>query len=199
MIIIDCDQNSEEWYNARLGIPTASQFHRILTTAGKRSKMYEEYVFELAGEIVSGEKSSSYYSKDMQRGHEREQESKDYYSFNTGNLVENVGFCLVDSREYGCSPDGLIGDEGGFETKDINAKKHLNRLKYGWDAKEHFQQVQGCLMVTERKWWDVVSYCRGFQNVVVRVEPDLKFIQALKVELKMFHNDLQEVIKKYSI
>lgn len=199
MKIINCEQNTTEWYECRLGKPTASQFNRIITTTGKRSKQYEEYLFELAGEIVSREKVIGYYSKDMQRGHEREQESKDYYYLVTGNIVENVGFCLADNEEYGCSPDGLIGLDGGFETKDTNAKKHLYRLKYGWDAKEHFQQVQGCLMITGRKWWDVVSYCRGFKNVVVRVVPDEKFITALKIELKCFNNDVKKTVEEYKI
>ena len=64
---------------------------------------------------------------------------------------------------------------------------------------EHFQQVQGCLLVTGREWWDVVSYCRGFKNVVYRMERNEEFLKKLRIELKLFHNDLIKIIEQYSI
>ena len=38
MIILDCEQGSRAWEEARLGIPTASCFARIVTPGGKLSK-----------------------------------------------------------------------------------------------------------------------------------------------------------------
>lgn len=198
MKIINCEQNTPEWDEARRGKPTASQFKLIVTTKGERSKSRDKYLHKIAGEMV-GNVSESYYNDNMKQGHEREQESKDYYSFNTGNIIETVGFCLDDSGKFGCSPDGLIGDKGGFETKNACSEVHLPRLIKGWEAKEHFQQVQGCLLVTGREWWDVVSYCRGFENVVFRMERDEVFLKKLRIELKLFHNDLITIINKYSL
>ena len=31
MIVLDCQQGDAEWHEARMGIPTASAFHRIIT------------------------------------------------------------------------------------------------------------------------------------------------------------------------
>ena len=68
MIILDCDQNSEEWYQARLGLPTVSCFEKIVKTNGQRSASREKYLFKLAGEKLSGEKTDSYYGASMAKG-----------------------------------------------------------------------------------------------------------------------------------
>ena len=54
MIIVDqFPQLSEEWFNARLGNPGASNFNKIVTTKGEPSKQAQDYMYQLAGELVS--------------------------------------------------------------------------------------------------------------------------------------------------
>ena len=55
MRVIDCEQGSREWVEARLGIPTASAFKRIVTSTGKLSAQRERYQAELLAEWVYGE------------------------------------------------------------------------------------------------------------------------------------------------
>ena len=199
MIIIECEQGTEEWYQARLGIPTASNFQKIVDTKGNRSKQRNKYLYELAGEIVTGVSNNGYTNPDMERGKEREQESRETYEFINDVKVEQVGFCYYDEKkQFGCSPDGLIGEDGGFETKDASPHIHLDRLENGWALTQHFQQIQGCLYVTGRKWWDLMSYSRGFKPLIIRIEKDEKFIQTLSIEIEMFINDLNKIIQKYS-
>lgn len=199
MIIVDCVQNTPEWEKIRLGIPTASNFDRIITTTGTRSKQREKYLYELAGERITGERKEGYKNSAMDRGHEREDESRKTYEFITGTTVNIVGFCFFDEKkEFGCSPDGLIGEDGGFETKDTSSHIQIERLECGWSQSEHFQQVQGGLYVTGRKWWDLVSYSRGIQPIIIRFCRDEKFINKLSVELLLFVNDLNSIVKKYS-
>ncbi len=199
MIILDCDQNSEDWYAARLGIPTASGFSKIVTSTGARSKQREKYLYELAGEIVTGESKDNYTNSNMDRGHEREQESRDVYEFINSVTIKQVGFCYFDEKkEFGCSPDGLVGEHGGFETKDALPHIHIDRLENGWSKAQYLQQVQGTLYVTGREWWDLQSYSRGFKPLVIRFERDVAFIDKLKVEIRMFINDLKSIVEKYS-
>ena len=47
MIIVDCEQGTEEWFQARMGVPSASNFSRICTTTGKWSAQAESYINEL--------------------------------------------------------------------------------------------------------------------------------------------------------
>ena len=136
----------------------------------------------------------------MDRGVEREIESRQLYEIVNSVKVEQVGFCYFDEKkEFGCSPDGLIGEDGGFETKDAAPHIHIDRLENGWAKSQHFQQVQGCLYVTGRKWWDLVSYSRGFEPLTVRFERDEQFIKTLAIEIRMFINDLHAIVEKYSI
>jgi len=199
MIVIDCLQNTPEWDAVRLGIPTASQFDRIVTTTGARSKQREKYLYELAGEKITGERKEGYKNAAMDRGHDREAESREMYEFVNSVKVQIVGFCFLDNKkEIGCSPDGLVGEMGGFETKDTLPHIQIERLEKGWSTADHFQQVQGCLYVTGREWWDLISYSRGMPPIIIRFNRDEKFIHELSVELIMFVNDLNAIVKKYT-
>ena len=200
MIIVECKQNSPEWFAARLGIPTASGFQKIITSTGARSKQREKYLYELAGEIVTGESSDNYTNSSMNMGHDRESESRETYSFIKDVEIKQVGFCFFDEKkEFGCSPDGLVGENGGFETKNAAPHVHLDRLENGWSKAQHLQQVQGNLYVTDRKWWDLVSYSRGFKPMIIRFERDEEFIKTLADEIYMFIGDLKTLVKKYSV
>lgn len=200
MIILECEQNTPEWDAARLSIPTSSKFQEIVQTNGKRSKSREKYLFKLAGERLSGEKAVSYYGKSMETGHEREDESCQLYSLVDANgiNVSKVGFCFYDERrDRGCSPDRLVGDDGGLETKNAEPHVQLDRLENGWSKAMHFQQVQGSLYISGREWWDLRSYSRGIKPITIRFERDEKFIKILDEEINLFNYDLRELVKKW--
>ena len=200
MIILNCEQNSPEWIEARLGIPTASSFNKIVDSKGNPSKQREKYLYECVGEVVSGEPKDSYTNGNMDRGHEREEEARNAYSLIYDVEVVQVGFVFFDEkREFGCSPDGLVGDDGLLELKDAAPHIHLERLEKGWSEAQYKQQVQGQLYVTGRKWCDLQSYSRGFQPLVIRYERDEEFIKKLAIEIRMFNDDMKTLIKKYSL
>ena len=46
MIILDMEQGTEEWLQARMGIPTASAFDRIFTASFKPSAQSNAYTHE---------------------------------------------------------------------------------------------------------------------------------------------------------
>ncbi len=199
MIIEKCVQNDETWNAIRRGLPTASGFQKIVDSKGKRSKQRDKYMYELVGGVVTGESKSTYTNANMDRGHEREDESRKTYEFIHDVTIEQVGFCYFDEkREFGCSPDGLIGEDGLFETKDASASVHIERLKNGWPESSHFQQIQGCLYITGRKFCDLQSYSRGFKPLTIRFKRDESFIQLLRVEIRMLLDDMKTIIAKYS-
>lgn len=197
MIVLECEQNTPEWDQARLGIPTASEFKKIVTSKGKASASRKKYLYKLAGEKLSGEKQDGYYGSSMAKGHEREQESRELYNFIKSVDVEQVGFCFFDeNKEFGCSPDGLVGDDGGFETKNAESHVQVERIEEGWSEASHFQQVQGSLLVTGREWWDLVSYSRGLKPIIIRFERDEDFIKILRAEVNIFIRDLNTLIER---
>ena len=200
MIISDYEQGSIEWMECRLEIPTASDFKKIITSKGEISKQREKYLYQKAGEIVTGEFEDSYKNGYMDLGSEREHEARDTYAFVNDVDVEQVGFCYYDEHKmFGASPDGLVGKDGGFENKNAIASVQIDRLKNGWKGTEHKAQIQGCLLVTGREWWDLQSYCRGLKPLVIRFYRDEEFIKKLYIELRLFYREAQEEAKKWRI
>lgn len=195
MKIIQCEQRTNEWYAARLGVPSASSFDEIVTMKGEPSKSAEKYMFKLAGEKVSGVAEESYQNASMQRGCELEDEARQLYQIMNDCVVDQVGFCISDEG-YGCSPDGFVGDDGMIEIKCPSISTHVKYLIDGKLPSDYFQQVHGQLLVTGRKYCDFVSHYPGLKPLIVRVYPDTEFIARLQNELKKFVAKLNQTIER---
>ena len=190
MIRLDFQQGSREWVEARLGIPTASEFSRIVTTSGAKAKT--GYVWELVAEWVLGEPTVKFGGNDWtERGQVLEPEARKYYAFQRDLEPQTVGFIYRDeTRMCGCSPDGLVGDDGLLELKCPMAGKHLQYLVGDKVPREHKTQVQGQLWVTGRAWCDFMSYHPGLPPFIKRVEPDPKLQAALDEHMPEFLEEL---------
>lgn len=185
MIVLDVPQGSAAWHFARLGIPTASQFSRIMSA--KTHKLLagsDTYLHELLAEWLIGIPNALESRGFLERGHDLESHAVAWYEFERDVTTTKVGVCLRDDRLAACSPDRLIGDDGGMEIKCPSAKVHVANM-LGM-ADEHFAQVQGCLWITGRKWWDLVSYHPTLPSVVVRIERDEDYIEALDKAMTEF-------------
>ena len=196
MIIGTEEQRSTAWFEARCGWPSASGFDKIITTAGKRSEQRQKYMYQLAGEAVSGQAEEGFQSNAMLRGIEMEAEAKQYYSFITGYEVQEVGFCMSDDKLYGCSPDGLIGEDGLIEIKCPLKATHVKYLLDNKLPTEYFQQVHGEMLITGRRWCDFVSYSPGLKPFILRVHRDESFLKLLELELRCFCKELELIIEK---
>lgn len=199
MKILELEQRSPEWYAARKGIPTASEFDKIITTDGKQSKQRTKYMYHLAGERLGGIVDESYQSFAMIQGIEKEAEARSLYEL-LNEPVKEVGFCVSDCGRFGCSPDGLIGEEGGIEIKCPLMSTHVEYLLKCQEEmpSDYFQQVQGSLLVSGRKWWDFVSHYPGLKALIIREEPNDVFQRLLKRELELFCEELDELVKRIS-
>ena len=174
------EQGSFEWLAARLGIPSASMFAKIVTTKGAWSTSADTYINQLVAERLTGEREEVFQSHHMIRGTELEPDARDLYSLMTNSEVIEVGFCLHDTLAAGCSPDGLIGEDGGLEIKCPAPSTHVEYLRGGVLPSKYKQQVMGCLWITGREWWDFVSYHPTMKPLIVRVERDEEYIAALE-------------------
>lgn len=189
MILIDCEPGSAEWVTARLGVPTASCFERILTPVKLEfSKGAEKYALELLAEQALGVPLDDASSGMMLRGSVMEREAVSYY-----DLLHDVdsiaaGFCLRDDRAAGCSPDRFVGDAGLLEIKCPAADTHLAYLLDA-DGIGYRLQVQGQLWVCGREWNDTLSYHPTLPKALVRQHRDEKVIAAIASAVGRF-NDL---------
>jgi hypothetical protein len=125
------EQLSFDWWKLRRGIPTASAFDRILTPAqGKPSAQQEDYIAELVAERAEFTApyvapSGGFVSGEMEEGLRREPEARSWYAMQTDGAVRQVGFVLSACGRWGCSPDALVGEDGGLELKNPAAKTHV--------------------------------------------------------------------------
>jgi len=147
MIRLDVMQGSIEWWEARVGRPSASCFDKIITTKGEPSKQAKNYLYELAGERIAGAKPDIYQNAAMLRGLELEAEARAYFELVEDLEVQQTGICYTDDKRFSCSPDGLFG-ETGIEIKCPLIHTHVGYLLAGDLPIEYFQQVQGSMLVT---------------------------------------------------
>lgn len=195
MQIIDCVQGTDEWFQARLGIPTASEFHTVMAVGAKGGKSLTRvaYLNKLAGEILTGEPMSSYSNGDMERGKIMEDEARDLYAFMTDADPQRVGF--IRNGNKGASPDSLIGAVGGLEIKSAAAHIQIDRLLKDELPSEHKAQVIGSMWVAEREHWDFCSYCPKLPLFVKRVYRDEDYIKKLANEVELFNTELQQTVE----
>ncbi|MBN9028903.1 MAG: YqaJ viral recombinase family protein [Rhizobiales bacterium] len=194
--IFDFDQNSPEWFQARAGIPTASEFHTVMASgrSGGESKTRKTYMYKLAGEVVTGEPTEGYSNAHMDRGHVMEEEARDKYSFIADAEIQRVGF--IRNGDKGASPDGLIGDRGMFEAKSKLPHLLIETLFRDDFPPEHKAQCQGALWVAEREWIDIVVYWPKLPLFVKRAYRDEAYIAGIATAVKQFNEELAEVVDK---
>ena len=195
--IIDCGQNSPEWYAARLGIPTASRFKDVIAKGQGLTR--RKYLYTLAGERLTGEPAESYSNEAMERGHALEAEARERYALQRDAEPQLVGFMRRKVGEHwiGASPDALLGEDGLLEIKTKAPHLQLECLDGGRLPPDHVAQVQGQLWVSGRQWADFVSYWPKLPLFVVRVERDDAYIATLSAEVMAFCAELEALTNKY--
>ena len=190
-------QGTEEWKEAKLGIPSSSNFSNLITTKGVQSKQRTKYMYQLAAERITKTSEETYSNKIMERGILMEGEARDMYDLLTGHEVEKVGICYPNEKKlYSCSPDGLVNKDGLVEIKCPTSAVHVGYLLENKLPTEYFQQIQGQLLVTSRKWCDFFSFYPGLKPVLIRVKPEKSFLEALERELGLFVKELDEITEK---
>jgi hypothetical protein len=172
MIVVDCVQGSMEWAEARRGIATASRFGDLLTP--KRLEFSESGARTYACELLAERFVSPHYwiqddyaSGPMKHGTLREQEARDYFAFQVGMDVEQVGFVMTDDKRFGASPDSFVGGDAGLELK---CPLHKTQVSYLLDPgiliNQYKAQCHGCMLVTKRDTWHLMSYAVGLPPVM---------------------------------
>jgi len=196
MEIIDCEQGSEEWFRARMGLPTASQFATVMARGkgGGESLTRRKYMLQLAGEILTGEPMESYSNAHMERGKEMEEQARNLYSFQTNYDLQRVGF--IRNGKKGCSPDALVAANGMVEIKTTLPHLLIDIFLRGEFPPEHRHQCQGGLWIAEREWIDIAIFWPKMPLYTQRIHRDEVFISALAVAVDEFNDELADVVQR---
>lgn len=200
----DVEQGSEEWFQLRLGIPTASNF-RIMMATGKddeESKTRARLMRVLAGEILTGTPAEGkIITAAMERGKEMEADARAYYERTRFADVRQVGFIrrrLPSGNWVGCSPDGLIGERKALEIKTMAPDLMIERLERGAGLPpEHRAQVHGTMWVADLEEVDLLLFYRGMPvNPTFTVRRDETFIREIARAVETFEYETRSLVEK---
>lgn len=204
MRTVDCEQGSKEWHDARSKIITGSMFEKVMPKTKKFTQGTYTYMNEVAAEILTGKTADEAHSKSMSWGKDHEDEAVSTYAALRNVDVYHVGICIDDDLRAGASPDGFVGEDGMIEVKcPYVSGKHINTLFEQVMPPEYNWQVQGNMMINERKWCDFISYdprVKGKNKIaIIRVERDEKFIAELKEFVIKFNEELDEKLASIGV
>ena len=190
----DIEQNSDTWFDMRGGKLTSSNLGKIMANYGKA---FGEPAKKLAATIAAQQLgaevvSNSYSNEHMERGHQQEPLARMLYENETFCDVTNGGF--FSSEFVGCSPDGLVNDNGVIEIKSVITNIHYANIKRQAVDPAYKWQCIGNLKFTGRDWLDFISYCQEFpigkQLFVWRIRKE-----ELADEFKMIDSRISEFKK----
>ena len=197
----DIKQRTDEWQLLRAGKVTASKVADLLAkTKSGPAASRKNYLAQLICERLTGQKTNGFTSAEMQWGIDHEAAARELYTAQTFNEVVEIGF--VDHPTIamaGCSPDGLVGDDGLIEIKCPNTATHIENLMRRDADPKYFAQMQMQMACTGRKWCDFVSFdprLPGDLSIFIhRVERDEAFIAEMEKEIKDFLEELDATVE----
>lgn len=198
----DMVQRSDEWYEARLGMVTASVVGCLLTPTGKvaDNETSRKVALTLAAERLTGYAEPSRLSGDMWRGIDEEPLAREAYSEHRSPVTE-CGLMVRDfgSFKIGYSPDGLVGDVGLIEVKSRLHHIHMATILSDQHAPTTaWTQLQCALLVSGRSWIDYVSYSSGMALWTQRVQADDGWQAAIVTAVRACEERITQIIRDYT-
>jgi predicted phage-related endonuclease len=193
----DLIQGTDEWLQCRKGIVTGSGISNLLTPKlnSCKSDKIKDYAMQLIAEQLTEHLEPHFESYDMRRGSMQEEVARQYYTDNY-LPVKECGFITNDRFGFmiGCSPDGLVGEDGGIEIKSRLNKFQIETIINFEVPDEYMLQCQFFLLVSERQWIDFIQYSNGMPLFVKRVQKLSNYHDAMVRALLEF-NERLEILK----
>lgn len=196
MKIHNIEQGSEAWFLLRQLRGTASE----ATAIRARGKGLQTYAKQLVREYLSSAQKEHFTNEHTERGNELEPQARSLYELTTGNEVVQVGF--IEYNDYiGCSPDGLIGEDGDLEIKCPGDKVYFDYILGDAEpVKDYYNQIQMRLLIEERKWCDLFVYNPNFTRsyILTRVLPDEVAFTELKEGFEILEKEIKRLLEIYN-
>lgn len=211
-ILVPCTQGDQAWHLARSGCITASDFKKARATyktgerKGQPTDTALDYAFRKAIERISKVPlDEAHVTWQMKRGHDLEPFARMCHEERLARsggplasmMVMPAGFMTTPDGVFGCSVDGLVGDQGGAEYKTLVSAEKLRKVILLDDITDYQDQVFGCLWITGRQWWHFGLYCPALKPVglefqMIEVQRDDDYIDALEMDLVRFAKTVDE-------
>lgn len=204
IVISDIEQGTAEWRMLKLGVPSAGRFGDIITPSkGDYSKSADRYMLQLIAEKITNKPTETYSNGNMEKGIEMEAEAREWFVLTQNKDVRQVGFIYRDERKLiGCSPDGIIYDDGIMDDEGIEIKRPASStmVQYLLDGTLpliYKPQIQGSMFITGFKHWYFLAYHEDFTNpLLLLINRDDEYISKMEKHLHKFTTDLTSKLKK---
>jgi hypothetical protein len=201
----DLVQRSEAWHLARAGSLGASKVREAFSRLkkGERTAAAENLLWEIAAERLTGVPAKNVNAR--QWGVDNEAQARETYAFLTNLPVVTVGLIQHPTIPNAhCSPDSLVGDDGGLEVKCPTSAVHLKTLLTNEIPEEHLPQIHWSLACSGRAWWDFMSHDPRFrdprlQTFIKRVHRDESIIAAMEEDARAFLTEIEEKLKALEV
>jgi hypothetical protein len=202
MKIHEVTQGTAEWLKLRLGKITGTRLKDLM------AKDNLSLVDEMIAENISGLVENTFVSQAMEIGIAREPIARQLYLDDLVNktlykqFVKEVGFITSDKFDYvGCSPDGLIEENGvfvgGLEIKCPQIKAHVKYLRQRQIPNEYKYQVYNYFLCADTiQWLDFVSYCPEFKAKPLFIHRITR--QEIEQDLFILEVQIEKFWKKYN-
>lgn len=192
-IYADVLQGSDQWHALRLGIPTASNFHKVVTPKKcELSKVAIDYALRLCAEkLLNTSGEATITNQWLDRGKELEPVAVKQYEWQYEAATIPVGFITTDDGTIGCSPDRLVVSDRkiALEIKCPSPHVHLGYLLNGTDD-DYRPQVMGQCYVAELDRAELFSYHPQMPPALIQNARDEEYIAKLADALKRFNENL---------
>lgn len=192
-----------EQLQARLGRVTSSVVDALYVTRKdkKESADRKKLRYRLALERITGiSQEEARSNPDIDRGNELEPQARIAWEMSTGQLVQESDFIPHPELMAGCSPDGLVGEDGVIEIKAPRAYNHAETLEAMVVPDDYVPQVVHLLWVTNRQWVDFVSFCPqmppALQLAVIRYHRKEDEMAAHEVLVRQFLSDVEGTVAR---
>jgi hypothetical protein len=169
------EQGSEEWLRSRCGFITASNFSKLVTTQGAKSKQADTYLNAVIAEREVPIPIDTYKSAAMQEGNDLEDQARSTFELLHDVSIKQVGLVALDDHDIGCSPDGLWADTG-IEIKCPQRSTHIGYRRSDRLPSAYFQQVQGTMWIMELDYYWFFSFRPEHKPFIIKVERDDEWI-----------------------
>jgi hypothetical protein len=197
MRILCTQQNTDEWELARKGRVTASMIDKVL--AAKHTKGRFEYMMNLIMDLegVADFKDEAPW---FLKGKKYERDALGWYQNEANCVVHQTGFVLHDEYNwFGCSPDGLVGNDGMVEMKYRSTPTTFETARTKPLSRAYDYQMQAQMGICNRKWIHYVNYYRNEsgsqeQGHIRFIERDDGKIRELEEAAMLFW---QETVRKW--
>lgn len=187
------EQGSVAWYNARLGIPTSSNFEKIVTPKGEKSKQSRKYLYRLIAERLIKESQDDQigFVQWVDRGKAEEGNAAAMFEFTHERRLQPGRFVTTDDGRIGCSPDRLLDDKEAVEIKSPAPWTQIGYLLDG-PGDNYRPQVQGQLYVGGFRAVHFYSYHPQMPPFLKVTVPDMGFQRILQSSLAWFLDELDK-------